>query len=55
MPIFVGIFIFHRYLSMDVANGLVQFADVAQVWQDKANELVTTKVELYKNYPNIQG
>jgi multiple sugar transport system substrate-binding protein len=39
----------------DVANGLVQFADVAQVWQDKANELVTTKVELYKNYPNIQG
>lgn len=37
----------------DVANGSMQFADVASVWQNKANELVTSKVELYKKYPNI--
>lgn len=37
----------------DIQNGLVMFADVAQVWQDKANQLVSTKLELYKNYPNL--
>jgi multiple sugar transport system substrate-binding protein len=37
----------------DVANGIIRFADVAAVWEAKANELVTTKIALYANYPNL--
>lgn len=37
----------------DIADGLIPFADVAQIWEEKANSMVSTKVELYKNYPNI--
>ena len=37
----------------DVLNGLVPFADVAQVWEDKVNSLVTTKFERYSRYPNL--
>lgn len=37
----------------DVNNGLILFADVALTWETKANSLITTRIELYKNYPNI--
>jgi multiple sugar transport system substrate-binding protein len=37
----------------DINNGLVRFADVAAVWEEKANGFVTTKLERYRNYPDM--
>jgi multiple sugar transport system substrate-binding protein len=37
----------------DVANGLIQFADVALVWENEVNSLVTSKLDLYANYPDL--
>jgi multiple sugar transport system substrate-binding protein len=37
----------------DVINGLVLFADVALVWETKANTLVSEKLDRYSNYPNL--
>ncbi len=37
----------------DINNGLIRFADVAQVWEDKANQFVTSKLERYQNYPDM--
>lgn len=36
-----------------VENGEKQFADVAQIWQDKVTEFVSSKLQSYKNYPNL--
>ena len=37
----------------DVRDGLIQFADVAAVWENKVNTLVTEKLEMYAKYPDF--